>query len=152
MRSDIGIKLLAAMLIGLTSSITAFSGEIHDVAHDGNLEKVKALLKGDPDLVFSKDNDGFTPLHWATSSRSTDLAKLLLSQKADVNARDKYGRTPLHLAGELKKGEAAILIFQGETPVLATIHYDDPDFVRLLLDHKAEINAKDRFGRTPLHF
>ena len=53
----------AVMLVALAWSSLAFCGEIHDAAKDGDLEKVKALLKDNPDLVFSKDNDGATPLH-----------------------------------------------------------------------------------------
>ena len=36
----------------------AFCGEIHDAAKNGDLEKVKALIKANPDLVFSKDSFG----------------------------------------------------------------------------------------------
>ena len=46
------------MLVALVWSSLAFCGEIHDAAKDGDLEKVKALLKDNPDLVNSKDNNG----------------------------------------------------------------------------------------------
>ena len=46
----------AACLLGaLAWSSLAFGGEIHDAAKAGDLEKVKAVLKDNPDLVFSKD-------------------------------------------------------------------------------------------------
>jgi ankyrin repeat protein len=41
------------------------------------LEKVKALLKDNPNLVFSKDNNGATPLHYA-AKRHKDVAELLV--------------------------------------------------------------------------
>ena len=41
------------------------SKEIHDAAKSGDVEKVKALLKDNPDLVISQDDIGFTPLHYA---------------------------------------------------------------------------------------
>ena len=47
-------------LFGAKASPTA---EIHEAARDGDLENVKALLKHYPDLVFSKDTYGLTPLH-----------------------------------------------------------------------------------------
>ena len=40
--------------------------------------------------------------------------------------------------------------FKKKTLVLF-IH-DSPDVVLLILDHKADVNAKDKFGRTPLMF
>jgi len=44
-----------------TGSHSKNSG-IHDAALNGDLAKVKALLKTNPDLVFSKDSQGDTPL------------------------------------------------------------------------------------------
>ena len=44
----------------------------------------------------------------------------------DVNARNRYGTTPLHLAS--KRGTL--------------------EFVRLLIDHGADIDLKDNEGRT----
>jgi hypothetical protein len=38
--------------------------DIHNAAWVGDAERVKALLKNRPDLVFSKDSDGATPCTW----------------------------------------------------------------------------------------
>ena len=59
------------------------------------MEKVKSLLKANPDLVFSKDNIGFTPLHIAAATEQMVMAELLISNNADVNAKDNSGLTPL---------------------------------------------------------
>jgi ankyrin repeat protein len=56
------------VLFALTSSRPAVCGPIHDAAGDGDLAKVKALLKDNPALAFSKDNNSQTPLHWAAAS------------------------------------------------------------------------------------
>jgi ankyrin repeat protein len=74
------------------------SGEFQDAAGKGDLEKVQVLLKHNPDLVFSQDNTGNTPLHWAAAKGHKDLAQFLLANRADVNARNDSGRTPLQLA------------------------------------------------------
>jgi len=47
-------------LVVLAWSSLTFSGEIHDAAETGDLAKVKALLNGNADLAFSKDNKGTT--------------------------------------------------------------------------------------------
>ena len=82
----------------LTWSSLAFCGEIHDATKAGDLEKVKALLTANPDLVDSKDKESDTPLHltvrWGRHGK--EMAELLLTNKADVNAKDKIGQTPLH--------------------------------------------------------
>jgi ankyrin repeat protein len=83
-----------------SGSITLnLTNEIHDAAESGDLAKVKALVKEHPDLVFSRDSDGATPLHLAADKGRRDVAELLLANKADVNARDTLlGFSPLHSA------------------------------------------------------
>jgi ankyrin repeat protein len=58
-------RLAIVTLIALACSTPAFCGEIHEAAKAGDLAKVKALLKDNPELVSSKDNLGFAPLHLA---------------------------------------------------------------------------------------
>jgi|HubBroStandDraft_6_1064221.scaffolds.fasta_scaffold759160_1 ankyrin repeat protein len=124
MKTTILSLLLLATLLGHP----AFCGEIHDAAGSGDLEKVKALLKDNPDLIFSKDNIGGTPLHQAAFKGHTDVAELLLASKANVNAKDNNGQTPLQWVAEAGYS----------------------DMAKLLLANKADVNAKDNNGRTPL--
>jgi len=50
----------AVLLVALAWSSLAFCGEIHQAARIGDLAKVEALLKDNPDLVFAKDKGGDT--------------------------------------------------------------------------------------------
>ena len=75
--------------VALAWSSLAFRGEIHDAARKGDLAKVKALLKDHPDLVFSKDNNGETPLHQAVLFGHKDVAELLLAGKAEVQCQGR---------------------------------------------------------------
>src|SRR5262249_3537121 len=68
---------------------------IHDAVFLGDLKRVKALLKSEPDLASSQNNIGMTPLFWAVCIGRKDIAELLLANKADVNATDSAGMTPL---------------------------------------------------------
>ena len=117
-------------LLTLAWSGPAFCGEIHDAVRDGDLAKVQALLKGNPDLVSSIDQWGETPLHWAADRGHKDVAELLLASKAEVNAKDSYSETPLHWAAD----------------------FGHKDVAELLLANKAEVNAQDKLGFTPLHY
>jgi ankyrin repeat protein len=99
-------------MVALAWSSLAFCGEIHDAAKSGDLVKVKALLKGNPDLVFSKDNDGRTPLHWAAAGARKDVVELLLVNQAEVNAKNKEGWTPLHWAALQGQKDMAELLRQ----------------------------------------
>jgi ankyrin repeat protein len=120
----------AVMLVALGWSSFAFCGEIHDAAKSGDLEKVKALLKNNPDFVFSRDDKyGGTPLQWTVVYGHKAVAELLLASKAEVNAKTITGQTPLHYAAS--KG-----------------HWD---VTELLLANYAEVNSKATNGFTPLH-
>jgi ankyrin repeat protein len=113
-------------MVALALNRPAIFSEIHDAALMGDLGRVKALLKGKPDLVFSKDNHGDTPLHFAADRGQRDVVELLLAS----NAKFKNGDTALHFAAD--KGHK--------------------DVAELLLAHKAAVNAKATGGYTPLSF
>lgn len=123
---------LTAFVLALSLSNLAWAGEIHEAVKNNDLAKVRRLIKDSPDLVFNKDEDGFTPLHLAAANGYTEMADLLLANKADVNARDNSQSTPLHQAAAAP-GEHA-------------------DLLQLLISHKSDVNAADTNGLTPLHY
>ncbi len=114
----------------LLSSTLVVAGEIHDAVKKNDVAEVRRLISANPNLVFSKDKDGFTPLHLAAANGYKEIAELLLVSNASVNARDNHGSTPLHQAAS----------------------GDHADLMELLLDHKADVNAVDENGLTPLHY
>ncbi|CAM9141970.1 unnamed protein product [Chrysoparadoxa australica] len=81
------------------------------------------------DMVNAQGMTGQSALHTAAWTGKVEMAKVLLSHHADVEAKDELGRTPLHLAAV--KGHAAI--------------------VRLLLSHAAITSVQDEAGDLPLH-
>src|SRR5438067_2272977 len=86
-------------LSALAWSDLAFGGEIQDVIEKGDFDKAKLLVNANPDLVFSKNDDGNTPLHAAIRSNHKDIAEWLLTHKAEVDAKDKWNDwTSLHIA------------------------------------------------------
>lgn len=83
---------------------------------EGDLEKITTLLKHNPDLVLCKDDNSLTALHYATHTGRMDIVKLLLANKADVNAKAVNGGTPLHVAlGMGHKDVAELLRRRGGT-------------------------------------
>jgi ankyrin repeat protein len=140
------------------------SAEIIPAVEDGDLNKVKALLQKNPDLVFSKGKDGETPLLKAVSAGHQDIAELLLANKADVNAKDNSSQTPLHFAAQGDDTDdtkmAALLLAKGadihakdndgNTPLLDAASDGNKNMAELLLTKGADIEAKDNSGCTPL--
>ena len=106
------LRRAAVILVALLWTGPAFCGEIHDAAKNGNLEKVKALLEANPDLVSSRDEHGMTPLHWAAAGGSEVVAELLLASNAVINATDNGGATPLHYAAGMGHKYVAELLWR----------------------------------------
>jgi Ankyrin repeats (3 copies)/Sel1 repeat/Ankyrin repeat len=149
-------------LVALACSSPAFCGEILDVARRGDFERVRVLLKGNPDLVSTKDKNGMTPLLLAAGAGHADVVKLLLASKADVNARGNNGLTPLFAAAALGHKDTVQLLLanqadvnaredKGMTPLFVATFTGHADVVKLLLASKADVNAADNNGTTPLH-
>jgi len=65
---------------------------------------------------------------WALGAGNTNVASVLLSHGANVNAKDGEGKTPLHFAAQQGTSRA----------------------VEFLLKNGADANAKDNKGVTPL--
>jgi ankyrin repeat protein len=116
---------------------------VNDYSPDGFTPLGYAAFFGYPELastllshgaevnIFSKNIMQVYPIHSAVANRNHDIAyeiaRLLISHKANVNVKQRGGWTPLHQAaahGNLK-------------------------LVKLLLEHGADKNAKSDDGQTP---
>ncbi|EER05050.1 dual specificity protein phosphatase, putative [Perkinsus marinus ATCC 50983] len=67
---------------------------------DEGLEVLTMLLaKGCPGLN-GKDNEAWTPLHWASFVGNEEAAQLLVDYKADLSVENSLGRTPYLVAAD----------------------------------------------------
>lgn len=149
------------ILVTLAWNSIALCNEIYYAAMNGDLEKIKALLRANPGLVNSKEKDGETPLFAAQGNK--DVAQLLLDNKADVNAQDNDGDTPLLFAagGGYKevvqllldrKADVNLTDYHRMTPLHMAVLSGNKDVVALLLDRNPDLNAKNDDGQTALEF
>jgi ankyrin repeat protein len=107
---------------------------VHQALWNGDTYCAMAMLRNDPSLVHSRDDDRRTPLHIAARfgesgvprwSGKIFVVEWLIEHGADVNATAYNRFTPLHLA---TNGEIA----------------------RILISHGADLDQTDTWGNTPL--
>ncbi len=65
--------------------------KLREAIREGDIEAVKRHLAAGMD-VNAKDDNGWNPLHLAVENGHKEIAELLISKSADVNAKDKYFR------------------------------------------------------------
>ena len=110
------------------TSVSALPPYTNPAFLGNRLDIIMLLLEHGADANYP-DNNGETPLHFASQWGYIDIVRLLLDRGADASYPDNYGGTPLHIASQ--RGFI--------------------DIVRLLLHHGADANHPDSFGFTPLY-
>ena len=113
---------------GLTALIFA--------AREGDLESAAHLLDAGANVNQASEY-GWTPLLTATNNRHYRLARYLVERGANPNLANKGGWTPLYLATDNRNIEG------GDYPVRKA-DLDHLDFIRFLLDHDADPDARAR--------
>jgi ankyrin repeat protein len=75
----------------------------------GGLDRVRTLLRENPECVNARDDEGRTPLHcpyWGTRY-GEEMVKLLIEHGADINAKNNAGRTPADQMLQNGRGDLA---------------------------------------------
>jgi ankyrin repeat protein len=126
------VLLSVAAIIGLFCGCAPRPALV-DAAEEGNLEKVKLLLKQgrsinerDPRFKF-----GWTPLIAAIYQQNTNVVHYLIASGADVNIPDNDGETAI---------------------MRAMVSDENLDVLKDLIAHGADLNARDKMGATVLSY
>ena len=105
--------------------------DIFEATSLGDLSRVERLLHQDPSLANASSPDGWTALHLAAHLGQPEVAKLLLTSGARVDAVSKNG-----IANQ---------------PLQAAIAGREPGMVRILIAAGADVNHRSHGGFTAAH-
>lgn len=156
--------------LGAHSSLQDSDGDtpIHDAITKKCDQIVELLLNYNSDLTVS-NNNGFNPIHHAAlrgnlSSTCLIVKKLIEQQKLWlINEQKDDGFTALHLSClnnhydvakcliELGNANLNLKNLNQQTPLQLAIERQHVNMIKLLIDHKANLNEQNKEGDTPLH-
>jgi ankyrin repeat protein len=136
---------------------------VFEAAAFGRVRRLEELLRGEPELVRSWSEDGFTPLHLACFAGGAETTRLLVERGADVEALStaSFAKVrPLGTAAFARDHESARVLLEagadpngpgegGFTPLHTAAQNGDVELGRLLVEHGADANAAASDGRTP---
>lgn len=135
------------------------SKPFHLALKNGSLGMVKLLLNHGAD-VTKVDSKGLTSLHLAARNLQTDVIEFILEYGLDTESRSKYGDTALRYAAQSanSKGCKALLrsgamvnycqCAQSTTPLHEAVKIQDVATVQVLLEHGANVEARDSTGKS----
>ncbi len=156
------MKSVLSAVVGLVFfTSAAFAGPLQDAARKGDVDGARKLLDQGA-AIAELDAAGDPALVIASLNGHADVVALLLQRGADIEVRNKHGLTALHAAAyggnmdvvELLVAKGAAVNdtanFYKMAPLHAAAEEGHADVVAFLLANKAEVEAKERNGYTPL--
>jgi uncharacterized protein len=130
--------------------------EFLNAVTQGDVAKVKAMIKVDPALAAAKDQNGVSAITKASYYRKTEVVNFLLSTGLELNIFEAAatGQTPR--VQSLVKADPSLanaFSVDGFTPLGLAVFFGHKQTVETLLDLGAQVNLASRESMkvTPLH-
>eukprot|EP01133_Synstelium_polycarpum_P007968 gene7968-9362_t len=132
---------------------------LHESILDNDYNKAKALIESGNHKLDQGDFGGLQPLHFCARMGNVQMAELLISHGACVNAENNYGSTPIHEA--VRRGETAMVAYliskgadltigdiDANTPLHLAVMCEDGELIIMLCDAGAPLDLKNKDDET----
>ncbi|KAG1953889.1 transient receptor potential cation channel subfamily A [Pimephales promelas] len=134
------------------------------LAFKGKASAVDHLIQKSPEHLSFRDENGASPLHYASAGGNLDIIRLIVSTVGpeELNVQDEQGRTPLHWAVEKDQQQSCELLLDlGADPnilnsaLMGPLHLAvskrDNHLVEVLLScDRTDVNLEGDLGNTPV--
>ena len=92
-------KIVTVIFICLIVLKLGIGGQsIHESAKKGDIEKIKSMIKENPELIFLQNRYGMIPLHTSAYNGKIEVFEFFLKKGVDLNSATRTGKTALFYA------------------------------------------------------
>lgn len=132
--------------------------------HIGDLDMVKILVEAGANLEQATKDNETAFLYACRVTENVEIIEYLIKQGVNTQAKTIYGNNALFVAAEYNKNwQVAEYLINTKlydindqncnnayTPLMAAVRYNNVDVINVLIDHGANLYAKDADGWLPV--
>jgi uncharacterized protein len=125
-----------------------------------NLNACHILLSGSGCCIDAQNKYGCTAVSYAYRNGHIDCLKFLLQHNAAVNIKSNEGWAPIHFIPTSEKTCLELLLAaganindttpDGDTPLILGAYFHNSNYIKALLDNRANPDIRDKNGNTAL--